>query len=109
MPAGDVRPLTKKQRASILRAFVKVASKKPWLLTEAWERGLEGTKALAYLELGARLLKEIGRDESKAPPQVAIILSAGLDVKKLKQAKIIEASPAALSPAPEVAESSKKR
>lgn len=85
-------------RASLKRAFIKVASSKPWLLTDAFERGLSSGRPLGYLDLAARLLKEIQANESTAP-QIAIVFNGSLDATKLKDvqpvAALIQAPPEA--------------
>jgi hypothetical protein len=102
--------LSKSERASLRRAFVKVASEQPWLLREAFERGLRSSRPLGYLELGARLLKEIGAQEGQAP-KIAIVFNSSLQAGKLREGAetphMITATPVraalpAASPAEEV-------
>ena len=70
-------------KASLREAWVEITSKKPWLVKEALEHGLASSRPLGYLELGARLMKEVGaQDEQKT--QIAIIFNGSLDSNKLK-------------------------
>ena len=70
-------------KASLREAWVEITSKKPWLVKEALEHGLASSRPLGYLELGARLMKEVGaQDEQKT--QIAIIFNGTLDANKLK-------------------------
>lgn len=82
-------------RASLKKAFVKLVNSKPWLVQEAMERGLTSSRPLGFLELGARLLKEIGGVEEQAT-QVAIVFNSPLDTSKLKGSgtavRVIEAT-----------------
>lgn len=101
----------REDRASIKRAFIKILSAKPWLLETAIENGLTGRSPLGYLELAARLMKEIGV-QGDSPPQIAIIFNSSLDSSKLKEGstpiRIIEKKthqlPAHLEPALESTE-----
>jgi hypothetical protein len=75
---------TREQKASLLKAFIDLAASQPWLIKEAFERGLKGSRPLGYLELGARLMKEIGSEQSTAP-KIAIVFNSNLDTNKLKE------------------------
>jgi hypothetical protein len=99
--------LSKSERASLRRAFVKVASEQPWLLKEAFERGLRSSRPLGYLELGARLLKEIGAQDGAAP-KIAIVFNSSLQAGKLREGaetpKMITATPVRALPSASPAE-----
>lgn len=103
MPKG----LSKTERASLRRAFIKIASSQPWLIQDAFERGLRGSRPLGYLELGARLLKEIGTQEN-ATPKIAIVFNSSLQAGQLRPGaevpKMIAAAPRALPESTEDAE-----
>ena len=73
----------KTNKASLREAWIEVVSKKPWLVKEAMERGLESGRPLGFLELGARLMKEIGAQEEQKT-QIAIIFNGSLDAGKLR-------------------------
>ena len=75
---------TEEQRTSLRRAYIELAKAKPWLVKEAFERGLRSTRPLGFLELAARLMKEIGTQESSSP-QVAIVFNSPLDSSKLRE------------------------
>lgn len=80
-PGGPGRPKGSKDRVprgSIKAAFVEVIEADPSLISEAIRRGLQGRNALGYLDLGAKLLKEIGSGTEAGAPR--IILVPGLDV-----------------------------
>lgn len=81
-PAG--RPKVDKSKAVLVReAWEKIATKKPWLIQEALERGLMSGRPLGFLELGARVMKEIGvNEEQKAA--VTIIMNSSLNAGSLK-------------------------
>ena len=65
-------------------AWQALIRKKPWLIKEAFQRGLEGKKASVYLELGAKLGREIGGDEENKN-QVIIVMNSPLDAGALRQ------------------------
>lgn len=85
---------TKEELASLRNAFVKLVAKKPWLVSEAFERGLLSSRPLGYLELGARLLKEVGQTSDQAPKVAIVFNSNGLNAQALRPL------PGASSPAP---------
>jgi hypothetical protein len=73
----------KAARASLRKAFIRLAAREPHLLVEAFKRGLLSGRPLGYLELGARLLKEIGSSED-ASTKIAIVFQSPLDSGKLR-------------------------
>lgn len=79
----EIEDLTKIDRSSLKAAWVKVTKRKPWLVEEAIERGLESARPIQYLELGAKLMREIGQD-SESKTQIAIVFNGPIDVGKLK-------------------------
>ena len=89
-PQGRPKKNVDTAKASVLKAFVELAARKPWLVREAIEKGLKGPRPLGYLELGARLLKEIGAQED-TKTQVAIVFTSPLDVGKLQEAQVFPA------------------
>lgn len=85
-PGGRPKSVTANTTAQgpVHKAWLDLVKKKPWLLKEALERGLEGKKASVYLELGAKLGREIGGDEENKN-QVVIIMNSPLDAGSLRQ------------------------
>ena len=88
--------LSAETKASLRQAWIEVVNKKPYLVREAIERGLSGQRAINFLELGGKLMKEIGsQDEGKQ--QVVIMLNSSLDSSRLRAGmqtvKMIEVTP----------------
>lgn len=83
-PKAD-KVATKSRAALVKEAWEKLTSKKPWIVQEALERGLTGGRPLGFLELGARVMKEIGQNEEQKT-SVTIIMNSSLDPKALKPA-----------------------
>lgn len=79
----EIEDLTKIDRSSLKAAWVKITKRKPWLVEEAIERGLESARPIQYLELGAKLMREIGQD-SDSKTQIAIVFNGPIDVGKLR-------------------------
>lgn len=71
------------QAGSVKAAFDELIKEKPDLIREAFERGLEGKRSLGYLELGAKLGREIG-NQGEGHQQIAIIFASPLDTAKLR-------------------------
>jgi hypothetical protein len=76
--------LSKAEKASVRRALISLINQKPWLIREALERGLMSSRPLGYLDLAARLLKEINVQEQTTPKIAIIFQGGGLDANKLK-------------------------
>lgn len=73
-----------KQRSVLVReAWEALLKAKPWLVREALERGLSGGRPLGFLELGARLMKEIGQADEKSQ-KITIIVKSPLDAGALR-------------------------
>lgn len=70
------------KRSSLREAWIEVTKRKPWLVREAIERGLASKSPVTYLELGAKLMREIGAQESEKT-QIAIVFNGPLDTSKL--------------------------
>jgi hypothetical protein len=87
-PKGRPKKNVDTAKASVLKAFVELAARKPWLVREAIEKGLKGPRPLGYLELGARLLKEIGATED-TKTQVAIVFTSPLEMNKLREVQAL--------------------
>lgn len=73
----------KSKAALVKEAWEALTSKKPWIIREALERGLTGGRPLGFLELGARVMKEIGQSEEQKT-SVTIIMNSSLNPKALK-------------------------
>lgn len=81
-PAG--RPKKDKSRlSSIKEAWEDLCSGKPYLIKEALERGLRGQRPLGFLELGARVMKEIGQAEEQKSA-VTIVFNSSLNTSALR-------------------------
>lgn len=91
-PAGRPKGTKDSRVTTILEAFETVVKDNPDLLEDAIRAGLESKRAFSFVELGAKMKKEIGTQDA-APTQIAIVFNGSLDANKLKQAKVIEALP----------------
>lgn len=84
------------QAGTVRQAWEELIKEQPFLVKEAFERGLEGKKALGYLELGAKLGGEIGA-QGEGHTQIAIIFNSSLDSGKLRPGtdaiRVIEVTP----------------
>ena len=83
------------EKASVRKAWIALVSQKPLMIQTALEKGLRSERPLGFLELGARLLKEVGVQEEQKT-QIAIVFSSPLDSAKLRagspSVRIIEAT-----------------
>jgi len=85
-PTG--RPKRDKSKIVLVReAWEQLTSKKPWLVAEALERGLTGGRPLGFLELGARVMKEIGQSEEKQS-NITIVVNSTLNTRALRPATV---------------------
>ena len=65
-------------RGSVKAAFEEIIATSPALITEAIRRGLQGRNALGFIDLWAKVGKEIGTGAETGAPRVLIV--RGLDV-----------------------------
>ena len=72
----------------IREAWGRLTSRKPYLVTEALERGLGSSRSLGFLELGARVMKEIGQQEGQQA-QVTIVVNSPLNAQALRPVTLI--------------------
>lgn len=92
LPKGGV-PKDKSRKVLIKEAWDELCKAKPWLIKEALERGLTGGRPLGFLELGARVNKEVGsQEEQKA--NVTIVVQSPLNADSLKPVIEITVPPA---------------
>ena len=86
-PGGRLKKSLKPTKSvSVRESFIKIIKQNPELVEDAFIRGLESSRSNSFIELGAKLLKEIGSDETT--PAVAIIFNSSLDPNKLKAGNI---------------------
>ncbi len=103
-PAGRPKKDPTTSRTTLVKeAWDEVCKTKPWMVKEALERGLEGARPLGFLELGARLNKEIGQQESQKA-QVTIVVNSPLNAGTLRPIDITP-SPLAIQAHPALPES----
>ena len=89
-PAGRPKGARDHAPKTILEAFDQVVKENPELVMDAIRAGLESKRAFNFVELGAKLKKEIGSQEQQAA-QIAIVFTGTLDPKMLQvDAKVIE-------------------
>ena len=78
-PAGRPPGIVEKSpRNTVGAAFDEVLRSSPELMTDAIRRGLQGRNALGYLELWARIGKEVGSGADTGVPSIFVL--PGLDI-----------------------------
>ena len=83
-PAGRPKKDPAVSKTTLVKeAWDEICKTKPWMVKEALERGLEGARPLGFLELGARLNKEIGQQENQKA-QVTIVVNSPLNAGTLR-------------------------
>ncbi len=103
-PAGRPKKEPKVSKTTLIKeVWDELCQTKPWLVEEALERGLTGGRPLGFLELGARLNKEIGQQESQKA-QVTIVVNSPLNAGTLRPIDITP-SPLAIQAHPALPES----
>lgn len=89
-PSGRPKGAKDHSPKTILEAFDQVIRENPELVMDAIRAGLESKRAFNFVELGAKMKKEIGSQEQQAA-QIAIVFTGTLDPKMLQvDAKVIE-------------------
>jgi len=71
------------KRSSVRKAWIKLNSRNPQLIEEALRRGLQSKTPIQYLELGSKLMKEVGAQEESAA-KVVIVFNSPVDPNKLR-------------------------